>query len=46
MNNKVKTIIKVVLGLLIGGALLYLAFKDVDWEDFTKNLKEVSLGFI
>ncbi len=46
MNNKTKTIIKVIVGLLLGGALLYLAFKDVDWDDFTRNLREVSIGFI
>ena len=46
MNNSVKTTIKIIIGLLIGGTLLYLAFKDVDWNHFLRNLKKISVGFI
>ncbi len=41
MKNK-KNVLKIVLGILIGGGLLYWAFRDMDWEALERSLSRIN----
>ncbi len=45
-KERTKNIIKVLVGSVIGGVLLYWAFRDMDWEELKKSLAEINTGLV
>lgn len=46
MNNKAKKIIKYVLPAVLMLALLYFAFRSVEWKNFTDGLRSTDFSFV
>jgi len=46
MNKKLKSVIKYILSLLLAAALLYFAFRGIDWREFWNGLKTTEWVFI
>ena len=40
MNKKVGNILKYTLSILLAAVLLFFAFRDVEWSEFLKALKD------
>ena len=46
MKNKASQIVKHLLSVLLAAALLYFAFKGLDWQEFWAGLKTTRWGFV
>lgn len=46
MNSKASKVIKYVLSLLLAAALLYFAFRGIDWKEFWEGLRTTNWFYI
>lgn len=46
MDDKAKKTLKYILSLVLAGALLYFAFRGIDWKDFWSGLISTRWGYV